>query len=141
MASAGLDIRAKYIFDVPGSGPDHSAVVVNDLLRLTDRPTALVCYNDMIAIGILRGLQQAGLRIPDDISITGFDNIIFSAYTNPALTTLDQPKRFIGAEAARLLLELLDQQPGQELSTEPNVKILKGKLLVRESTAPPGTAS
>jgi DNA-binding LacI/PurR family transcriptional regulator len=90
----------------------------------------------MLAIGVLKGLQQAGMHVPGDISITGFDNIVFSAYTNPALTTLDQPKRFIGAEAARLLLELLDTPSSQELSAQQNVRILKGQLLIRASTAP-----
>ncbi len=80
----------------------------------TTVPAALVCYNDMMAIGVLKGLQQAGIRVPEEFSVTGFDNIVFSAYTNPPLTTFDQPKRFIGAEAARLVLELLDATPNGE---------------------------
>ena len=91
----------------------------------------------MLAIGVLKALQQGGICVPEDLSITGFDNIVFSAYTNPPLTTLDQPKRFIGTEAARLLLELLTASPTDELSNPQKVRILKGKLLVRESTAPP----
>jgi LacI family repressor for deo operon, udp, cdd, tsx, nupC, and nupG len=95
----------------------------------------------MLAIGVLRGLQQAGLCVPQDISITGFDNIVFSAYTSPPLTTLDQPKRFIGTEAARLLLELLNSSTTDESSNQPKVRILKGRLLVRESTAPPAISA
>jgi DNA-binding LacI/PurR family transcriptional regulator len=89
----------------------------------------------MIAIGVLKGLQQAGIRVPDEVSVAGFDNIIFSAYTNPPLTTFDQPKHFIGSEAARLLLELLDSSNGAGLADQPNVRVLKGRLLVRQSTA------
>jgi LacI family repressor for deo operon, udp, cdd, tsx, nupC, and nupG len=88
----------------------------------------------MMAIGVLKGLQQAGIGVPKEISVAGFDNIIFSAYTNPSLTTFDQPKRFIGTEAARLLLDLLNAS--NELSNDPKVRILKGNLLVRASTGP-----
>lgn len=106
-------------------------------LGLRVPPTAIECYNDMMAIGLLKGLQDAGWLVPREISITGFDNIVFSAYTNPPLTTLDQPKRFIGAEAARLLLGLLDGTSDQGAPELHKVSILKGQLLVRSSTAPP----
>ena len=79
-----------------------------------------------------RSCSGASVR-SEDISIVGFDNIVFSAYTNPPLTTLDQPKHFIGAEAARLILGLLDD----EEAPEQQIQNLKGKLLVRQSTAPP----
>jgi DNA-binding LacI/PurR family transcriptional regulator len=111
MDSARLAVSANYILEVPGSGPEQGAAIVEHFLGLSERPTALVCFNDMMAVGVLGKLQKAGLRVPEDISLTGFDNIVFSAYTNPPLTTLDQPKKFIGAEAARLLLDLLNQDP------------------------------
>lgn len=136
MDSAGLAIPANYIYEVPGGATEDGLSAAGYFLALPDRPTALVCYNDMMAIGALKGLQQAGVNVPDEMSITGFDNIVFSAYTNPPLTTLDQPKRFIGAEAARLLLELLDT-PLDEQSSTKNVRSLKGQLLVRGSTAHP----
>jgi DNA-binding LacI/PurR family transcriptional regulator len=109
---------------------------VRYFLDLSNRPTALFCFNDLLAIGVLKGLHQAGLRVPDDLSVVGFDNILFSAYTSPPLTTLDQPKRYIGAEAARLILGLLDQVPDGETPGQ-EIRKLKGKLLVRQSTAPP----
>ncbi len=135
MDAAGLVVPEQFILEVPGGGAEQGREVVNHFLRLSERPTALVCFNDMMAIGVLKELQNAGLRAPEDISITGFDNIVFSAYTNPPLTTLDQPKRFIGAEAARLLLELLNKPTDQEQAAQGNERILKGQLLIRESTA------
>jgi DNA-binding LacI/PurR family transcriptional regulator len=71
--------------------------------------------------------------------VTGFDNIIFSAYTNPPLTTFDQPKKFIGAEAARLVLDLLKPNLEQQSINLKSgfTKTLKGRLLVRKSSAPP----
>jgi LacI family repressor for deo operon, udp, cdd, tsx, nupC, and nupG len=92
----------------------------------------------MLAIGVIRGLQQAGYKVPGDFSVTGFDNIVYSAYTNPPLTTFDQPKRFIGTEAARLILGLLIPSGDEILPVEPRIRMLKGRLLVRASTASPG---
>ena len=62
----------------------HGLGGLEHFLSLPDRPSALVCYNDMMAIGVLKGLQQAGIRVPDEFSVTGFDNIVFSAFTNPS---------------------------------------------------------
>lgn len=137
MKSAGLSIPAEYIHEASGGGTKDGESAAKYFINLAERPTALVCYNDLMAIGVMKALRQAGVCIPRDISITGFDNIIFSAYTNPPLTTLDQPKRFIGAEAARLLLELLDTPLSEQSQNHQNVRSLQGQLLVRESTAPP----
>lgn len=136
MRFAGLVVPPEYIFEVPGGMPEVGASSVNHFLDLPERPTAIVCFNDMLAMGLLKALQQAGLEIPTDLSITGFDNIRFSTYTNPPLTTFDQPKRYIGEEATRLLLGLL--HPDAEIHNDRSeIKILKGKLLIRKSTASP----
>jgi DNA-binding LacI/PurR family transcriptional regulator len=71
------------------------------------------------------------------MSVTGFDNILFSTYTSPPLTTFDQPKRYIGEEAARLVLELLNLNAATEISGKPKMHKLKGHLVVRGSTASP----
>jgi DNA-binding LacI/PurR family transcriptional regulator len=139
MKSAGLPIPAEYFYEASDGETEDGEFAAKYFLGLSERPTALVCYNDLIAIGMMKGLQQAGIRIPENVSITGFDNIIFSAYTNPPLTTLDQPKRFIGAEAARLLLELLNMPVSEQSHTHPKVRRLKGKLLIRESTGSPAS--
>ena len=132
--SAGIAIPAEYIHHVPGGSPENGLAGLEHFLDLPDLPTALVCYNDMLAIGVLQALQSAGVLVPAQMSVTGFDNIIFSAYTNPPLTTFDQPKRFIGAEAARLVLGLLN---GSEETAGPKIQTLKGSLLVRASTTRP----
>jgi DNA-binding LacI/PurR family transcriptional regulator len=153
--AAGLAVPPDYIYNVFGGGPQEGLTGLEHFLTLTNRPSALVCYNDMMAIGVLKGLLQAGIQVPNEFSVTGFDNIIFSAFTNPPLTTFDQPKRFIGTEAARLVLELLNAPPADGLSgsralygnrdcpagagtpPQPKVRRLKGKLLIRETTARP----
>jgi DNA-binding LacI/PurR family transcriptional regulator len=136
MKAHGLKVIPEYRHDVNGNRPEYGLAGVDFLLTLPERPSAIMCYNDMIATGVLQGLKNANLRVPEDISVTGFDNIIFSAFTQPALTTLDQPKRFIGAEAAHLLFKLLDSTNDDEVHSEQIVQTLQGKLLVRQSTAP-----
>ncbi len=139
MQAADLTIPNAYIHHVAGNGPQFGLDGIEQLLTLNQPPTAVVCFNDMLAMGVLKGCRMAGLIVPDDISVTGFDNITFSAYTHPPLTTFDQPKQSIGTEAARLLLDLLDTNPNGSVF-QPKEIVLKGKLLVRNSTAAPPTA-
>jgi DNA-binding LacI/PurR family transcriptional regulator len=140
MEAAKLAIPTEYIHQVSGGGPEDGIAGLGHFLSLSRPPSALVCYNDMMAIGVLKGMQQVGIRVPDDVSVTGFDNIVFSAFTHPPLTTFDQPKRFIGAEAARLVLELLAAPPDGDSKNRPRVRMLKGRLLIRETTASPNLA-
>ncbi len=130
-------LPAAHVHQIEYGTPRAIEGAVERFLRLSTPPTAIVCYNDMMAIELLQALRHAGVRVPEDISITGFDNIVFSAYTSPPLTTFDQPKRFIGEEAGRLLLSLLDELPGEETCAPDNVRVLRGRLLVRSSTAAP----
>lgn len=133
----GISIPRSYIHHVPGGKPEEGLSGLSYFLNLPEPPTAIVCYNDMLAIGVLKGLQQAALRVPEDMSVTGFDNILFSAYTNPPLTTFDQPKHYIGAEAARLVLGLLKADKQESAVFEPEIRRLRGTLLVRNTTATP----
>ncbi len=135
MMAGDLDVPAGYVHHVQYGTPHAIEGAVDHFLRLSAPPTAIACYNDMMAIELLQALQHAGLQVPEEISITGFDNIVFSAYTSPPLTTFDQPKRFIGEEAGRLLLSLLDGSHGEPGAG--NVRVLRGKLLIRDSTAAP----
>ncbi len=137
LAAHHLPLSPGCTFDVPDSRPENGLQGAAYFLCLAQRPTAIVCYNDLLATGVLKGLEQAGVRVPGEISVTGFDNITFSAFTRPALTTFDQPKRFIGAEAARLVIRLIGTQNEKAASTGQVVLTLKGKLLVRQSSASP----
>jgi len=136
MEAAGLPVPNLYLYETPGSEPEKGILASDHFLALANRPTAVICFNDMLAIGMLKALQQRGVRVPEEISITGFDNIIFSNYTNPPLTTFDQPKRFIGQKAAELILSLLDLTSRENVPDQ-KIQVLQGKLLVRRSTAPP----
>ena len=136
LRAAGLGILPGSEHGAAASDPTHGVAAAEHYLALPEPPTAVCCYNDMLAIGLLQGLQSRGLRIPQDCSVAGFDNITFSAYTNPPLTTFDQPKRSIGAEAARMVLRLLDRAAAGKGGAAERI-VLKGHLIVRASTAPP----
>ena len=78
---------------------------VDKILAMKDRPTALFCFNDIMALAAISKIQQAGLKVPEDISVIGYDNIELSAYFSPPLTTIHQPKRRVGKTAVEILLE------------------------------------
>ncbi len=137
MEQAGIYLADEYVYQVAGNSAQHGYMSANYFLEIDPLPSAIICYNDMMAMGALKGLHQAGVHVPENMSVTGFDNILVSDYTDPPLTTIDQPKRFLGAEAARMMLEQLRPETGAR--TENTVKRLKGRLLVRGSTGAPGS--
>lgn len=102
------------------------------LLQLPHRPTALFCENDEMAIGALKQIKQQGLRVPEDISLAGFDDIPFAAYCDPPLTTIAQPTETFGRLAVEMLIALIEKKPlpAQHVT-------LPFELTVRHSTAPP----
>lgn len=95
-------------------------------------PTAIFCENDEMAIGALQRIKQAGLSVPGDISLAGFDDISFAAFSDPPLTTIAQPAEEFGRKAVELLLAVLEGR----LSEIPHL-ILPFQLISRGSTAPP----
>lgn len=102
------------------------------LLAEPEPPTAVVCYNDLIAIGALRAARNAGLRVPDDLSIVGFDDIEMAAWTDPPLTTIRQPTGLLGRWAVERLAAALR---GEAIDAAPVA--LEPTLVLRASTAPP----
>ncbi|WP_120503829.1 LacI family DNA-binding transcriptional regulator [Sulfitobacter mediterraneus] len=102
------------------------------ILAMDDRPTAVFCSADMVAFGLMAGLKSGGLRVPEDISVVGFDDIEMSEYYIPALTTIRQDRHGLGRRAARVLL---DRLKNKSLERAPEVPI-PVELIVRESTAP-----
>jgi Transcriptional regulators len=99
---------------------------VTELLQ-KEKPTALICMSDLMALGAMRAIKDCGFSIPKDISVTGFDGIILTDYTQPQLTTVKQDFSLISEEAAKTLLELI---AGNEVSS---TKFIPHKLLIRES--------
>src|SRR5690606_11172531 len=100
------------------------------LIETRERPTAIFCENDEMAIGAIQCLKEQGLRVPDDISVAGFDDIAFARYCDPPLTTISQPAEDFGHEAVALLLGLMD---GGDIQRETR-RVMPFKLVVRDST-------
>lgn len=134
MQSAGIPVMEENILNMQSSEIEDGESGMNIILQRPQQPTAVFCFNDLMAIGALKVLQQHGLRVPQDLSLVGFDNIAYSAYTTPALTTFDQPRRLIGAEAASMLMSLINPLHQGNGQPEQEARTLRGSLLVREST-------
>jgi LacI family repressor for deo operon, udp, cdd, tsx, nupC, and nupG len=118
---------------VPGDFSIESGVTaLNTLFDRDLPPTAIFCFSDKMAIGVVDGARRRGIPIPAALSVVGFDDIHFALYTNPPLTTIAQPMRAIGEGTVRLLLRILCDD-----SVAPASETLPHRLIVRESTAPP----
>jgi DNA-binding LacI/PurR family transcriptional regulator len=129
-----------------GVSPDPSLIIKSDdslwpkggwqgierLLNLPQPPSAVFCFNDLTAIGAIGAVHAAGLRVPDHLSVVGFDDIDLAPYLTPPLTTVAQQGEQIAQLAIEMIFNLLD---GNEL---PGNTTLPGRLVVRGSTAPPG---
>ena len=115
------------------STPEMGFGPVVELVNRGVEFSALVCYNDVSAFGAIRALVDHGLKVPNDVSVVGFDDIPSAAYHNPSLTTIRQPLHQMGGVAARILLQRIRGQA----SFPESVPILP-EIVIRESTCPPG---
>jgi LacI family transcriptional regulator len=102
------------------------------LLEKTRDFTAVFCFNDIAAIGAIRALKDAGLRVPEDVSVVGFDDIQSAAYATPSLTTVRQPLAEMGQRGAQVLLERIANRE----ASYPAEIMMEPELVVRESTGP-----
>src|SRR5580658_1533597 len=114
------------------STPELGFEPANELIQRGADFTAMVCYNDVSAIGAIRACRDHGFNVPNDVSIVGFDDIQGAAFHNPSLTTIRQPLTEMGKVAARILLQRIRGQ-----ATFPDVVPIRPELIIRESTCPP----
>jgi len=118
----------QYESDFTHQGGHHAALA---LLRLEERPSAIFAFNDMLAIGVLRAARQLGLRVPEDLSVVGFDDTFEASLMEPPLTTVRQPLEEMGRMAVSQLARLLQNRRIEALHVQ-----LETSLVVRGSTAP-----
>lgn len=142
--NANLDRHAGYRAALVEAGiaPDDSLIVEGDggvargaeamqrLLALPQPPTAVFCFNDMTAVGVMYSLALLGWQVPGDCSVIGFDDLELAAYFYPPLTTVRQPRRQMGERAMQMLLALIEEQEAPQAETLPT------ELVVRCTTAP-----
>jgi LacI family transcriptional regulator len=128
--SLGLPIDDDYVAE--GDFYEESGYeVMGELLALPEPPDGVFCASDMMAVGAIRRIQEAGLEVPYDIAVAGFDDAPFASLTRPTLTTVRQDKAGLGAAAGEALLRIIEQ-PDQS----PPILTLPVELVVRESTVP-----
>jgi len=128
MTEAGLKIERDFVIRGDGK-PDAGTTAVRKLLSLAVRPTGIICYNDMTALGAFKEVESRRLSVPHDLSIVGFDDLYFASFLHPPLTTIRQPRALMGRRAMQMLLELLD---GEQIT---KTEVICGELVVRGSTA------
>lgn len=128
LREAGIDPRADWVL------PDSFSVEsgrrqMSRLLALSDRPTAVCCINDFTAIGAIKTAIEQGFRVPEDISVTGFDDILLAHHIIPELTTVSQRAEELGRVAVKVLRRMMEGARVKQLTT------LAPELIVRQSTA------
>lgn len=130
LARAGIALAPELIVTCDGH-PEAAIESMHELLRLHTPPTAVCCASDVMALGAMRAIRARRLRVPEDVSVTGFDDLFFAAYLMPPLTTVRQPLRQMGQMAMEILFKLMS---GQEAPAQTKVE---AELIVRGSTAKP----
>ena len=131
-AQLGLLVDPALIIEltVDSDSPAVGYPPIHELLQRTHDFTAVLCFNDVSAMGSIRALHDHGLRVPEDVSVLGFDDIQSASFHVPSLTTIRQPLQQMGASGADALLRMLS---GEEL---PPILRIEPELIIRESTGP-----
>ncbi|MCL5071043.1 MAG: LacI family transcriptional regulator [Actinobacteria bacterium] len=124
-----IDFNKKFIISGPGFFVEDGYKDMVQILNLEDRPTAVIAYNDNMAIGAIKAIKDHNLKIPDDFSIIGFDNIYIDDYLEPTLTSLTFQKKEIANKAFNLLLKRMNGDKGI-----PQGIIVSSSLVIRNST-------
>lgn len=137
LAEYGIGLPPDYSF-FGQLGPQGGVAAIDNIMRCAERPTALYCFNDSSAGGAIGRAQQLGLRVPEDISITGFDDVPLAASLHPALTTVHTPIVEIGRTGVRELQQMLAIDESEAAKRPPRKVVIPTALVVRNSTAAPG---
>lgn len=135
----GLKINPRLVTQLQGDSPSPQTgyVAAKTLLATKEPFTAIFAFNDISAMGAIRALRESGLRVPEDVSVVGFDDIQSAAFQNPGLTTVRQPLREMGRAAAEILLKRINH-PGAEFCDN---HVVEPELVVRETTCAPGRSN
>jgi len=128
LTDGGIEpVRDLVVVEVEAMDAPSGLAAVDELFARSAAPTAVFCANDLLAIGVIHGLRERGLRAPDDVAVVGYDDVELAAMTDPPLTTVHQPTYELGATAYELLAA------GQA----PEQRVFSPHLIERRSTAPP----
>lgn len=131
MENAGLPVDPRLVVD-GGFGFEAGLELAGRLLDSDEPPTAIFAVTDVCALGVVQAAHRRGLRVPEDLSVVGFDNTYLAPWLTPALTTVHTPLQEMGRYALQMLLRLVDGE-----TVEPHHVELATELVVRESSGPP----
>jgi len=136
----GIELSGKFLFQLPGladpaSGFEGGLRFAREMLVSGLPFTAVIAFDDLTALGVVRGLTEAGLRIPQDCSVMGFDDVLPAEVATPAMTTIRQPLSEMGLEAATRVLYAIKRTSGKQ--EKPRLHKPRPELIVRMSTACP----
>lgn len=137
MAANRIKIEEKFIFEGDykfGSGVECADRLIE--MDVDERPTAIICANDLMAIGLMQRLQKAGWKLPEQLSVIGFDDIPMSKWVYPALTTIAQPIRILVSKASSMLLKRIEGQRNK-IEIAQQKETVTPMLVPRESVAEP----
>jgi len=130
LAEAGMGLRPEYAVTAAHYSRPDGYRAAQELLALDERPDAIFCFSDLLAIGAMRAVFDAGLRVPEDVAVIGIDDVEEGRFSRPSLSTISLDTPFIARESVRRILERIDdpELPAKEI-------VAPHKLIVRESTA------
>ncbi|MGF1684790.1 HTH-type transcriptional repressor PurR [Photobacterium minamisatsumaniensis] len=133
MSEADLEVHPDWVLE--GDFECESAVeAAEKFIAMDKRPTAIFCFNDIMAMGMISTFSQAGIRVPEDISIIGYDNIDLAPYFSPPLTTIHQPKRRLGKTAIEILLERVKDKDHEHRIFEMIPELVIRKSVINRNT-------
>ena len=140
IAEDGLELDSRLVFQLPGSadpatGFEGGREIAKKMLATGRAFTAVIAFDDLTALGVVRGLVEAGLRLPEDCSVMGFDDVLPAELATPAMTTIRQPLNEMGREAAERVLQAIKRGAGK--SERARLHMPVPELVVRKSTAGP----
>lgn len=130
-----IDPKLTVQLKLPGTSYEAGFIGARELLQRKREFTALLAFDDLSAFGAIRAFTQAGIRVPADCSVVGFDDVTTATFYNPPLTTIRQPMEVLGALAAKIFFELVGAFFEKKIAAPIHRKI-ESELVVRESTAP-----
>lgn len=130
MAENGTEVSEDYVIQTPGIDMEDGWNAAEEKIDAIKKFTAVFCIGDMLAIGMMKKLHSRGIKVPEDLSVVGFDNIDMAGYPDVQLTTVEQPTYLIGQKATEILIQNIEGRVKEPVHT-----VLPTKLIVRGTTA------
>ena len=130
----GITVNEDYIIRMDNTEHydciDFTSNKVKEMLLLPNRPTAIFASNELMALGVIKAAKELNISIPEELSVVGHDNTVFSIISNPQMTTVDMNPERLGLESAEMMLQLLNNS-----NRSPRRLTLYPQLVIRESAA------